>query len=286
MRPSFFRFRRVLRFAVLSMGPTFAMLTSFFARFQEKLIFPGSLYRGSAFTKFSPSPPAELVCLPSPAGTLIGHWIPAAPSSCHPLTVLYFYGNGSCLATTQDDAGVWHSLGVNLMRVDYAGYGMSEGRASEAGTVAACSTALTYLREVQKIPSERMVFAGSSLGGAVAVRGAAENDCAGLITLCTFTSMGEMAARKFPLLPFKEPLLRHPFASRFWLKKGTCPLLLIHGDRDTLVPFSMRDELAKTAREREGRRVETVTIEGGGHDGLLHRKETVRAVRRFLESLQ
>ena len=274
--------RRMTRLFLLFTGIGYVMLVTLFVRFQERLIFPGSLYRGAPFTRFTPRTNDLLLQFSLGEDTLVGFWKPAENPKLQTLTVLYFYGNGSCLATTQDNAEVLHSLGVNVMMIDYPGYGMSSGKPSEVGTVSARNLALAYLQNVQKIPSQRLIFMGSSLGGAVAIRAASENPCAGLITLCTFTSMGDMAAKTLPLLPFKNKLLRHPFDSLTHLEKVTCPVLFIHGTKDRMVSFSMRDTLAKKAREREGRRVETATIEGAGHDGLLDRKETIEAIRRFL----
>ena len=277
--------RRLTRLILLVTGIGYVMLITLFVRFQERLIFPGSLYRGAPFTRFTPRNNDLLLRFPLGEDTLIGFWKPAKNSTPQTLTVLYFYGYGSCLATTQDNAEVLHSLGVNVMMIDYPGYGMSSGKPSEEGTIAARNLALAYLQNVQKIPPQKLIFMGSSLGGAVAIRAASENLCAGLITHCTFTSMGDMAAKTLPLLPFKNKLLRHPFDSLTHLEKVTCPVLFIHGTTDRMVSFSMRDTLAKKAREREGREVETATIERAGHDGLLDRKETVEAIRRFLETV-
>jgi uncharacterized protein len=222
---------------------------------QRSLIFPGSAYRGEPYYEVSAPPGTELVRLTTstgdriaavfgPALTLQGKPHPQAASRP---TVLYFYGNGDSLKGNLAQLHEIRLLGVNVMIPEYVGFGMSTGTASEAGCYSTADAAYDHLLARRDIDPSKIVAAGWSLGGAVAIDLASRKPVAGLANFSTFTSMGDMAQRLYPVFPARL-LLRHRFESERKMVRVTCPVLLGHGKRDTMIPFSMTERLAKAAR--------------------------------------
>jgi fermentation-respiration switch protein FrsA (DUF1100 family) len=120
---------------------------------------------------------------------------------------------------------------------------------------------------------------GESLGGAVAIDLASRRPVAGLVTFSTFTSMAEVAARRYPFVP-TGLLLQSRFDSRAKLAQVRCPVLLGHGESDRLIPAGMCDGLCGVA----GGPVTRISVTGAGHNDLFEvgGEQVTRALRRFL----
>jgi hypothetical protein len=187
-----------------------------------------------------------------------------------------------CLKDAVDQLEHFRKLGVNVLTPDYVGYGMSGGKASEAGCQATADTCLAYLRTRKDVDPRKIVAAGWSLGGAVAVDLASRKDVAELIAFCTFTSMAEMARRNFPFLP-TSLLLRHRFDNQSKIAKVTCPILIGHGRRDPLIPHAMAERLAAGARVP----IMKFTVEEAGHNDFfaLGGDQVLESMKVFLEPL-
>ena len=218
---------------------------------QDQLLFPGASTRGKATVQ--PQPGSELVSLKTASGeTIAALFGTALTPDGEPVrdprkapTLLYFYGNGTCLKTSTDQLEEFRRSGANVLIAEYVGYGMSTGRPSEDGCYATADAAYDYLRSRPDIDPTRIVAAGGSLGGAVAIDLAARKPVAGLITFMTFTSLTDVAANHFPLVPVS--LLRYRFDSVSKIRQVHCPILLTHGTSDLLVPHGMMDRLASAA---------------------------------------
>jgi uncharacterized protein len=257
---------------------------------QVDLIFPGAKRQGDPSTVVKARPDEQIVTLTTgrdervtalfaPALTPEGKPHPA-PASCP--TLLYFYGNAMSLSDAVDQLEHFRRLGANVMTPDYIGYGMSTGKPSESGCQATADAALAHLRARKDINPKKIVAAGWSLGGAVALDLASREDVAGLISFCTFTSMADMSRRNFPLLP-SSILLRHKFDNQSKIAKVSCPILIGHGRRDPLIPYSMCEKLASSARVP----VMKFTVEDAGHNDFfaVGGDQVLQAMSTFLEQL-
>jgi fermentation-respiration switch protein FrsA (DUF1100 family) len=257
---------------------------------QARIIFPGSATQGDPSVAVRPLPGEELVRLRTRAGDpIVALFGPALrpdgtpePDAPRRPTVLYFYGNGMCLRYAEDEFGRLRRLGFNVLIPEYAGYGLSGGRAGEAGCLATADAAYDHLVQRRDVDPDRIVAAGWSLGGAVAVDLASRRRVAGLVALCTFTSMTDMARRTFPFLPVRV-LLRHRFDNAAKIARVTCPILLGHGRRDALIPFAMRDRLAARAKGP----VTRLTVDGAGHNDFYDTggAQVFDAIREFVAGL-
>src|SRR5947207_11496100 len=139
---------------------------------------------------------------------------------------------------------------MNVLIPEYPGYGLSDGQASEKGCYAAAVAAYEYLVGRPDVDPSQIFVAGHSLGGAVAIDLASRRKVAGLITLSAFTTTRDMGAKVSPwLLRWAVPsvLSRCKFDNLEKMRSVSCPILLIHGTADTLVPFEMAERLAAAA---------------------------------------
>lgn len=204
----------------------------------------------------------EDVHLRSSDGVAIhGWWV---PSDAAGLTVLYLHGNAGNISNRVHRLHLLHDLGVSVLIIDYPGYGRSEGKPSEEGLYRAAETALEDLRRRRGLPPGRIVCFGKSLGGAVAVDLASRQEVGGLILESSFTSMKEMARRTVPVLPV-HLLVRSLFDSLEKLPRVACPLLVIHGDADDVVPYELGRQLFETARGEK----EFLAVPGAGHNDVM-----------------
>jgi fermentation-respiration switch protein FrsA (DUF1100 family) len=164
---------------------------------------------------------------------------------------------------------------------EFVGYGMASGKPSEAGCRDTADAAFAHLQGRKDIDPRKVVAAGWSLGGAVAIDLASRKSVAGLIAFCTFTSMTEMSRRSFPFIP-TSLLLRHRFDSLSKIGQITCPILLGHGRRDEIVPSEMAERLSAAATHAP---VMRFVIDDAGHNDFyaLGKDQIFQAINRFLE---
>ena len=173
-------------------------------------------------------------------------------------------------------------LGVSVFLFDYRGYGRSEGQVSEKGTYRDAEAALAYLESRQDVDQEKIVFFGRSLGCAVAVDLASRHPPYALILESPFTSISDMAKRVVPLLLIGA-LLRTKYNSLSKISGISAPLLVLHGDRDEVVPIESGQQLYQAANEPK----KFYTIPDAGHNDtyIVGGEEYFAALRQFLAGL-
>ena len=166
-----------------------------------------------------------------------------APPPGRPV-ILYFHGNAGHVfdwALVRADLVVTET---GLLLVDYHGYGKSGGAPSEAALFADGAAALAWLTDEAGVPLSRIVLLGKSLGGGVAGHLAKGRPLMGLVLESTFTSIPAVARNLFAhILPFvgERPLsalLPDRFDTLSCLPDVRCPVLGIHGERDSLIPVA------------------------------------------------
>jgi hypothetical protein len=244
---------------------------------QDYMIFPGAGHQGSEATRFTPPPGAELIQLSTDHGKVAALYGPALlsdgradPAAETRTTLLYFYGNGSFIAKSLGSFEKFRRLGVNVLVPDYAGYGMSEGSASERSLYATADAAYEYLVEIRVCEPGRIIAGGASLGGAVAIDLASRRKVGGLVVFNGFTSMRDMARRTLPWFP-SGLLLKHRFENQTKIAGIACRKFICNGMKDEIVPPEMADRLAKAAGD--GRPVMRVRVAEAGHNTIFTASE-------------
>jgi fermentation-respiration switch protein FrsA (DUF1100 family) len=163
------------------------------------------------------------------------------------VTWLWFHGNAGNIADRLDALTALHrNLGVNIFIFDYRGYGKSEGRPSEPGMYLDGEAALAYLRSRPDVDAGKVVLYGRSLGCAAAVEMARRHGAYALVLESPFTSVKAMARRAFPILP-AWLLVKSRFDSLAKIREVTAPLLVVHPERDEIVPLAMGREVYEGA---------------------------------------
>jgi fermentation-respiration switch protein FrsA (DUF1100 family) len=259
--------------------------------FQTRMIFPGSATQGTPEASVEPRPGVEMLRLTTAKGdrvvaafgpALTGRGEPHPDAPNRP-TLLYFYGNGWNLHyAAEEDLDRFRRLGLNVLIPDYVGYGLSGGEPGEPACYETADACYDHLLRRPDIDPDRIIAAGRSLGGAVAIDLAARRNVAGLVAFCTFTRMVEMARKRFPFLP-ASLLLRHRFDSIDKIARVTCPILLGHGADDDFVPAEMTAALARAAAAP----VTHFTVEGANHNDFYEvgEAQVFGAVRAFAERI-
>ncbi|MEW5723519.1 MAG: alpha/beta hydrolase [Thermodesulfobacteriota bacterium] len=170
-------------------------------------------------------------------GTRLHGWfLPAAAGRRPEAFLLFLHGNAGNISHRLENLAGLNALGLAVFIFDYRGYGLSQGRPSEKGTFLDARGAWRWLAGRPGVDANRIVFFGRSLGGAVAVDLGLEHRPRALILESTFTSVRDMAARHFPLLP--HFLVPDMYDSLEKIGRVTAPVLFVHGARDDLVPLS------------------------------------------------
>jgi pimeloyl-ACP methyl ester carboxylesterase len=245
------------------------------ALLQGQMIYPGAARQGHPGCAFTPARDSELLALRTADGervmALFGPAVTADGTSrgdaSHRPTLLFFYGNAMCLADATGLFGQFRRLGLNVLVPDYVGYGMSGGSPSEDALYATADAAYDHLRTRKDIASDRIVSSGWSLGGAVAIDLAHRKPVAGLAVISTFTSAADMGRQILPFFPYSV-LLRSRFESQKKVAAIRIPTLIIHGRRDSIIPYAMGEELARKAA---GRPVTLLPVDRADHNDIFDR---------------
>jgi fermentation-respiration switch protein FrsA (DUF1100 family) len=210
----------------------------------------------------TPQPAYEDVTIATEDGErLHAWWIPAAGRPVG--HVLFCHGNGGNIGDRVLHAALLHHAGLDVLLFDYRGYGRSTGRASEEGTYRDARAARATLLARPEVDPGHVLYVGESLGGAVAVALAHEAAPAGLVLVSTFTSVRDMARRHYPFVP--AAAVPDAYPSLRLIRELRAPLLVLHGDRDELVPLMYGQELYDAAPEPKTMHV----LAGVGHNDLV-----------------
>lgn len=275
---------RVLRLAVIS----YVAVLGFLYVAQAWLIFPGRWSQGRAHAQVAPPAGSELMRLETASGVkVVALFGPALDGRGRALadaprrpTLLFFYGNGDCLANNVGLCEDFRRLGVNVAVAEYAGFGMSEGSPSEIGCRETAEAVFDGIATRPDVDPGRIFAAGWSLGSGVAVDLASRRNVAGILVFSAFTSMVDMASRTYPFIPVSW-LLSHRFESETKLKELSCPVFLAHGTADRTIPFAMSERLAATSAGP----ATLFPVVGANHDDLFVTggRALLDAVGRFLD---
>jgi fermentation-respiration switch protein FrsA (DUF1100 family) len=207
-----------------------------------------------------------------------GFWLPSPGAS---RALLFLHGNAGNASHRLPNAALLLPLGIHVLLLDYRGYGLSEGRASEAGVYADARAGLLHLVSARGLAPQRIVVFGRSLGGAVAVDLAQGRELGGLILESTFTSISEVAGPHFG--PALASLAGRRFDSAAKIGGVRAPLLFFHGDRDEIVAHRLGRRLFDLAPGPKS----FETIAGAGHNDTVEvgGRPYLERIARFLDEV-
>lgn len=245
-----------------------AMLLYFKQR--SMMYFPETIHTTPLQANF---PNAEEVALTTADGEHIFAWHVPPRASDYPV-ILFFHGNGGALRYRAERFLRLTADGIGLVAAEYRGYGGSSGQPTEAGLIA--DARATYAFAAERYPTKQIVLWGESLGSGVAVALAAEKAVGRVILEAPFTSAVDVAAEHYWFLPVRL-LMKDQFRSDQRIGKVSAPVLILHGVKDKIVPFSQGERLFELANKPK----RIVRFLDAGHDDLDD-NGALHAVGRFL----
>ncbi|WP_200251117.1 alpha/beta hydrolase [Lamprobacter modestohalophilus] len=196
-----------------------------------------------------------------------------------PRTLLFFHGNAGNLSHRGDSIRIFTDLGLEVLIIDYRGYGRSQGSPSEQGLYRDATAAWQWLTQVRGTPPEDIVLFGRSLGGAVAAWLAARTTPAAVIIESSFDRMQSLAEVHYPLLSRLIPL-RVAFPAVEEIANVQSPLLVLHSPDDEIVPISLGRRLYEAAPGPK----QFVEFQGGHNNGFLRSQPQYQdALAAFLD---
>ena len=186
-------------------------------------------------------PSAESFTVRTADGLSLGAWfIPAGdPASA---TVIVFNGNAGHRGHRAALAHALAGAGFNACLFDYRGYGGNAGSPTEGGLLSDARAIHAAVVSRPGVDAARVVLFGESLGTGVAVALAAEARPLAVVLRSPFTSMAEVAAHHYWFLPVRR-LLWDRYDSLGRLGALQCPVAVVAGDRDRVVPYAMSRRL-------------------------------------------
>ena len=188
--------------------------------------------------------------------------------------VFYLKGNSRSLKGWGKFAIDFTRLGFDVVMVDYRGFGKSTGIRTESGIKRDLQYAYDELKK--QVDEKYIILYGRSLGSGFATKLASTNNPRMLILDAPYYSVSHIAKRFLPLMPMSL-VLRFPIKTYKWIQYVQCPIKILHGTSDKLIPFKTSIKLSKIKPEI----TRLYPVIGGGHNNL----HTYPQFHRFLEEI-
>ncbi len=183
-------------------------------------------------------------------------------------TIYYFHGNGGNLNIFENQIKNIGDLWYNVLSYDYPGYGESTWIPTEDNVYKASELFYNYLLQEKNIKKENIILYWYSIWAAVAVDLAYKKNIKNLILMSPFTSRYEMGKHMFWFNLPKYFFLKNSFVSEEKIKHIKSSLLIIHGEKDKLIPFYMWEKLYQNAKTKEKF---FVIVENAWHNNISYK---------------
>lgn len=247
--------------------------------FENRFIYFPSKYPDGPYQSVHTIPNVRDCWIKTEDGLTLHGWF--APAESARATLVMSHGNAGNISHRLYLVRALQRRDFNILIYDYRGYGRSEGSPDEAGIYADGRAAFDYALTQPDVDPKRVILWGTSLGGAVAVDVAMHRAAAGLILEATFSSAKDVARVAYPFLPVHY-FVKTRLNSVEKIGTVTMPLLMLHGDRDSIIPIGLGQKLFDAASSRK----EFFVIEGADHNDtwLTGGEAYFDVVQRFVET--
>jgi alpha-beta hydrolase superfamily lysophospholipase len=192
--------------------------------------------------------------------------------------ILYFHGNAGDLSSWGEVAEeIVRQTGLSVWILDYPGYGKSEGSITSEEQLHKVATKFLETAKTS-VSLNQIIIYGRSIGSGLAVKLASENKPAALILESPYFSLQNVGEDKFFWAPLF--LLKYKLHSDLWMAKVNCPILIVQGDEDEVIPFSQGKKLAAILNS-----IEFVPIRHGHHNDLADFSEYWKSLNDFINKV-
>ncbi len=224
--------------------------------------------------------PLQEVWFQAEDGTKLFGWY--VENRTTPVVLLWCHGNAGNIIHRLENLVELYRWGFSVLLFDYRGYGRSQGRPTEEGMYQDALAAYDYLSSERQVAPERLLLFGRSLGGAVASHVASKKPAAGLILESVFPSVATVARAHYFGLPV-DWLLGAEFNLADRLAALSMSVLVIHGDRDNIVPIELGRQVFEAAREPKA----FYLVPGADHNDLsmIGGRAYFQRLRQFAEQV-
>ncbi len=188
--------------------------------------------------------------------------------------ILYFHGNAGDLSRWGKVTEYFVAKQYDVLVMDYRTYGKSKGTLNEEAFYKDAQYCYNYL--LKQYSEIEITLYGRSLGTGIASYLASENQPKRLILETPYYSILDVAEHRFPMFPL-EKLMKYHFPTFQFLPKTSCPITIIHGTDDSVVPYTSSRKLLDLNLDN----LNFVIVEGGGHNNLIDFEayhETIRII--------
>lgn len=235
---------------------------------QAKLLFPGD---GAPFGPFDGLKAAGGEAITKTVDGQVLRYYQVLPQGSAPQAwVLLFHGNRDGASERFDFATQLCAAGYGVLLAELPGYAGDPVRASQKILL---RQGLAMADEAQRIARSAgsgqalpLFFFGESLGTSIATYAAMRREPKGLLLSTPFPSLAAIAKMRYPIMPI-DALIIHPMPAERWAPHVRCPVFIVHGTHDTVVPYSLGQAQAKNFRTPP----QFISIEGLGHSEIRDR---------------
>ncbi|MFT6167364.1 MAG: pimeloyl-ACP methyl ester carboxylesterase [Vicingaceae bacterium] len=175
--------------------------------------------------------------------------------------VLYLKGNSKSMKGWGKFAVDFTRHDYDVFMIDYRGFGKSTGRRTQKAIKN--DLQLIYNKMKEKVDEKYIILYGRSLGSGFATKLASTNQPRMLVLDAPYYSLRKVTARYAPFMPMSV-ILKYPIPTYKWLKYVECPIHIIHGTNDKLIPFKSSVKLSKIKPNL----TRLYAVIGGGHKNL------------------
>lgn len=175
--------------------------------------------------------------------------------------VFYLKGNSKSIKGWGKFAVDFTRHGYDVIMVDYRGFGKSTGRRTQKAVKRDMQVIYNKLKD--KVSEKYIILYGRSMGSGFAAKLASMNNPRMLILDAPYYSLSKVAKKYIPFMPLSL-LIKFPMPTYKWLKYVNCPIHIIHGTDDKLIPYKTSVKLSKIKPEL----TKLYTVIGGGHKNL------------------
>ena len=191
--------------------------------------------------------------------------------------VFYLKGNSRSIKGWGKFAVDFTNHNWDVIMIDYRGFGKSTGKRTQQ-TMKDDVLAI-YSKIKEKVKEKYIIVYGRSLGTGLATKVASVNNPRMLILACPYYSMSNNVQRYLPFIPLGL-VMRYTMPTFKWIKYVKCPIKIIHGTNDRVIPMKSSIRLSKI----NSKLTRVYPIIGGGHKNLHNFEGYHRALKEILDS--